>query len=97
MSRLSCACACVCSKTASKSPRLAPTTKSRPSLALADANSTRNNAFCVSDALTTIQNDTDTNVSFDTVTALLGGDNSTEEKLVQAFGTGNLCTGCVAE
>lgn len=55
-----------------------------------------NNEFCASDAVSTIQNTTDGDVTFDTVTSLLGGDESAAGRLQQAFGTGNLCTGCVA-
>lgn len=57
----------------------------------------RNGDFCASDALNTIQNTTGIDVTFNTVTSLLGGDGSVAERLQQALGTGQLCTGCVAK
>ncbi|CAK9786312.1 unnamed protein product [Cutaneotrichosporon oleaginosum] len=54
-----------------------------------------NNEFCAADALNTIQN-VSGEVTFNTITALLGGDGSATQRLQDALGTGELCTGCVA-
>ncbi|BEJ11114.1 hypothetical protein CspHIS471_0105360 [Cutaneotrichosporon sp. HIS471] len=55
-----------------------------------------NNEFCASDALNTIQNVSGTDVTFNTVTSLLGGNADVASTLQQVLGTGELCTGCVA-
>ncbi|GMK54302.1 hypothetical protein CspeluHIS016_0108880 [Cutaneotrichosporon spelunceum] len=57
---------------------------------------TTNNEFCVTDSLNTIQNISGTDVTFNTITSLLGGSADVESQLQQVLGTGDLCTGCVA-
>lgn len=55
-----------------------------------------NDAFCVADTLSTVEQTTGTTVSVDTIMSLVSGDDGAEGSLDQAIGTGSLCTGCVA-
>ncbi len=75
--------------------RLALATPWRP-LYVPDDAYPSTNEFCASDAINTIQSTTSADVTFDTVTSLLGGNGDAASRLQQAFGTGELCTGCVA-
>ncbi|WVQ80780.1 hypothetical protein IAT38_002885 [Cryptococcus sp. DSM 104549] len=55
-----------------------------------------NGDYCVTDALTTVQDSTGTNVSVSTITSLLSGDSSTLSSLATVLSTGELCTECVS-
>lgn len=54
-----------------------------------------NNAFCLTDTLTSVQNATGQDVSISNVASLLAGNSAGLGSLTSALGGGRLCTGCV--
>ncbi|WVW83937.1 hypothetical protein I302_105960 [Kwoniella bestiolae CBS 10118] len=57
---------------------------------------TTTNAFCVTDALTTVQNATGQSITVNYLTSILSGDSSTLSGLQSVLSSGGLCTGCVS-
>ncbi|RXK38305.1 hypothetical protein M231_04478 [Tremella mesenterica] len=53
--------------------------------------------YCVTETLTTIQNDTNSQITTSFLTSLLSGDSTALSTVSSALGSGNLCTGCVEQ
>nr|XP_019001197.1 uncharacterized protein I203_06393 [Kwoniella mangroviensis CBS 8507]OCF64658.1 hypothetical protein I203_06393 [Kwoniella mangroviensis CBS 8507] len=54
------------------------------------------NTYCVTDALTTVQNATGQSITVNYLTSILSGDSSTLSGLESVLSSGSLCTGCVS-